>query len=182
MKRILIRSTALFTFLWLVTACLPSGKNNTSLTANWIAEDESAAMQLSLLSDTLVTLLLYADSKRILLTNLDCRFLILVFSSFHAVCFHSCLVCAFFASSTLVCFADTSCWIMLSVSIPEISPDNLIVDDAILVSSYLFSSTRMPAISHTLAIMSKVFSGGSSLMTFLVSLSMILIVMRFVAS
>ena len=51
---------------------------------------------------------------------------------------------------TDVCFADTSCWIMLSVSIPEISPDNLIVDDAILVSSYLFSSTRMPAISHTL--------------------------------
>ena len=35
---------------------------------------------------------------------------------------------------------------------------------------------------HTLAIMSKVFSGGSSLMTFLVSLSMILIVIRFVAS
>ena len=53
MKRILIRSTALFTFLWLVTACLPSGKNNTSLTENWIAEDESAAMQLSLVSDTL---------------------------------------------------------------------------------------------------------------------------------
>ena len=48
MKRILIRSTALFTFLWLVTACLPSGKNNTSLAENWIAEDESAAMQLSL--------------------------------------------------------------------------------------------------------------------------------------
>ena len=47
MKRILIRSTALFTFLWLVTACLPSGKNNTSLAENWIAEDESAAMQLS---------------------------------------------------------------------------------------------------------------------------------------
>ncbi len=44
MKRILIRSTALFNFLWLVTACLPSGKNNTSLTENWIAEDESAAM------------------------------------------------------------------------------------------------------------------------------------------
>lgn len=53
MKRILIRSTALFTFLWLVTACLPSGKNNTSLAENWIAEDESAAMQLSLVSDTL---------------------------------------------------------------------------------------------------------------------------------
>ena len=44
MKRILIRNAALFTFLWLVTACLPSGKNNTSLSENWIAEDESAAM------------------------------------------------------------------------------------------------------------------------------------------
>ena len=136
----------------------------------------------ALLLDTFVVLLLYAVEKRMVLIYLDCRFLILVFRSFHAVCFHSSLVCAFFASSTLVCFAETSCWIMLSVSIPEISPDNLIVDDAISVSSYLFSSTRMPAISHTLAIISKVFSGGSSLMTSLVSLSTILIVMRFVAS
>ena len=47
---------------------------------------------------------------------------------------------------------------------------------------YLFSSTIRPASSHTFAIISSVFSGGISLSTFLVSLSIIFMVTRLVAS
>ncbi|WP_455586174.1 DUF6250 domain-containing protein [Bacteroides sp.] len=53
MKGIIIRYFALFTFVWLISACFSSSRNNTPVLEKWVAEDESAAMQLSLISDTL---------------------------------------------------------------------------------------------------------------------------------
>lgn len=53
MRRILILHLALSVCVWLASACSSSNGNNTPELEKWIAEDESATMQLTLASDTL---------------------------------------------------------------------------------------------------------------------------------
>ena len=53
MRRTLIRYSVLLIGSCLLVACFSSNKKSNPILEKWVAEDESAAMQLSLISDTM---------------------------------------------------------------------------------------------------------------------------------
>ena len=100
-----------------------------------------------------------------------------------------------------VLWADTIAFTMESVSSPEIIPDNpipifsspsagelprlILLDSSchiLVLASYLFSSTRIPASSHIFVSISSVSSGGISRITSSVSWLITLIDTRLVSS
>ena len=90
----------------------------------------------TLLLDTFVVFLINELSKRMLLRDLLYRFSIFLFRSFHASCLYFNDFCAFTAFVTFAFLASTIWAIILSVSMPDIRPLNLM---GIFHPSFLYS-------------------------------------------